>query len=93
MYFLILQQPERISRPIQGNGPVTDLTLIDLQCGGYTDGGIVGSEPAPLHANATAGETVTLYWTLWPDSHVGPVITYMAACPSTGCQDYMPDTE
>lgn len=34
--------PDRISRPIQGNGPVEDVTLIDLQCGGYTKGGVVG---------------------------------------------------
>ncbi|KAK9419113.1 hypothetical protein SUNI508_01090 [Seiridium unicorne] len=85
--------PDRISRPIQGNGPVTDVTYTDLQCGGYTDGGVVGSSPAALHAEAAAGSTVTLYWTLWPDSHVGPVVTYMAACPSTGCQDYMPGTD
>lgn len=69
---------------------MTDVTYDDLQCGGYTDGGIVGSAPAALHAEAAAGSTVTLHWTLWPDSHVGPVITYMAACPSTGCQAYMP---
>ncbi|KAI9661769.1 MAG: Esterase/lipase/thioesterase [Bathelium mastoideum] len=84
--------PQRISRPVQGNGPVTDVTLLDLQCGGYTAGGVVGSEPAPLHAPAAAGSTVTLYWTLWPTSHVGPVITYMARCPDTGCNEYMPNS-
>ncbi|KUI55886.1 Cellulose-growth-specific protein [Cytospora mali] len=89
----VYYQPERISRPIQGNGPVTDVTLIDLQCGGDTADGVVGSEPAPLHAPATAGSTVTLHWTLWPDSHVGPVITYMGRCPDTGCQDYLPGTD
>ncbi|KAI1332407.1 glycoside hydrolase [Xylariaceae sp. FL0255] len=85
--------PQRISRPIQGNGPVTNLTYQDLQCGGDTADGIVGSSPAPLHAPATAGSTVTLHWTLWPTSHVGPIITYMAQCPDTGCQDYMPDSD
>jgi hypothetical protein len=83
-------KPQRISRRIEGNGPVEDLSLADLQCGGYSAGGIVGSEPASLHATAAAGSTVTLYWTLWPDSHVGPVITYMARCPDTGCQNWMP---
>ncbi|KAI0429532.1 glycoside hydrolase family 61 protein [Xylaria sp. FL1042] len=82
--------PQRISRPIQGNGPVTDVAYEDLQCGGWTDGGIVGSSPAALHAPAAAGSTVTLRWTLWPDSHVGPVITYMARCPDSGCNNYMP---
>ncbi|KAK7742956.1 hypothetical protein SLS63_000524 [Diaporthe eres] len=84
--------PQRISRAIQGNGPVTDVTYADLQCGGYTDGGIVGSQPAALHATAAAGSTSTLYWTLWPDSHVGPVVTYMARCPDAGCQSYQPGT-
>ncbi|TQN69416.1 Polysaccharide monooxygenase Cel61a [Colletotrichum shisoi] len=84
--------PQRISRPIQGNGPVESVTLADLQCGGYTAGGISGSQPAPLHAPAAAGSTVTLRWTLWPDSHVGPLITYMARCPDSGCNNWQPGT-
>lgn len=81
---LIVAQEERISRPVQGNGPVTNVSLLDIQCGGYTDGGIVGSSPAPLQADAEAGSNVTLHWTLWPDSHIGPTVTYMAACPEEG---------
>ncbi|KAF2646468.1 endoglucanase IV precursor [Massarina eburnea CBS 473.64] len=83
----------RISREIQGNGPITDVTYTDLQCGGYTDGGVEGSKPASLHAEAAAGSDVTLRWTLWPESHVGPVVTYMAQCPDTGCNDYLPGTD
>ncbi|KAF5869998.1 putative glycoside hydrolase family 61 protein [Botrytis fragariae] len=86
--------PPRIIRPVQGNGPITDLTLIDLQCGGYTEGGIVGSKPANLTAGpVAAGSTVSLRWTLWPDSHSGPVITYMAKCPAAGCSNYLPGTD
>lgn len=85
--------PDRVSRPIQGNGPVQDVTYQDLQCGGYTDGGINGSSPAALHAPAAAGSDVTLYWTLWPESHFGALVTYMARCPDTGCSDYMPYSE
>ncbi|OBR14774.1 Cellulose-growth-specific protein [Colletotrichum higginsianum IMI 349063] len=85
--------PERISRPIQGNGPVEDVTSIDIQCGGYTAGGIEGSTPAKLVAKAAAGEEVTLNWTLWPESHVGPTITYMAKCPSDDCTSWQPGTE
>ena len=85
--------PQRISRPIQGNGPVQDVTLADLQCGGYSEGGIVGSSPAALHAEVAAGSEVSLKWTLWPDSHVGPLVTYMARCPDAGCNNYMPKTE
>ncbi|KAH7374647.1 cellulose-growth-specific protein [Plectosphaerella cucumerina] len=82
--------PQRISRPVQGNGPIEDLTLIDVQCGGWSAGGIAGSQPAALHATAAAGSEVTLYWTQWPDSHVGPAITYMARCPDAGCQNWLP---
>ncbi|TDZ40729.1 Polysaccharide monooxygenase Cel61a [Colletotrichum trifolii] len=85
--------PERISRPIQGNGPVEDITSIDIQCGGYTAGGVKGSTPAKLEAKVAAGSEVTLNWTLWPDSHIGPVITYMAKCPEAGCTDYQPGTD
>ncbi|KAF1945630.1 glycoside hydrolase family 61 protein-like protein [Clathrospora elynae] len=83
---------QRISRPIQGNGPVENIAISDLQCGGYAAGGINGSSPAALHAEAAAGSDVELYWTLWPDSHVGPTITYMAACPSSGCTNWMPES-
>lgn len=31
---------------------------------------------------------MTLRWTLWPESHQGPLITYMARCPDSGCQNY-----
>ncbi|KAG8822693.1 Esterase/lipase/thioesterase [Serendipita sp. 401] len=74
--------PARIIRKIPGNGPVTDLSLIDVQCNGYSGGGVVGSAPAPLVASAAPGSTVTFNWTTWPDSHVGPLITYMAKAPS-----------
>lgn len=79
-------QPDRVSRSIPGNGPVEDVDSLAVQCN-------ADSTPAKLHAPAEAGSTVTLNWTLWPDSHVGPVITYMARCPDTGCQDWMPGTE
>ncbi|KAI9067237.1 lytic polysaccharide monooxygenase [Trametes sanguinea] len=74
--------PQRIIRKIPGNGPVTDLTLIDLQCNGDSVDGVIGSAPAPLFAPVNAGEEVKLNWTTWPDSHVGPMITYLARAPS-----------
>lgn len=67
--------PERVSRAVQGNGPVEVLYYQDLQCGGDTADGIVGSSPANLTASVAAGSTVDLYWTLWPASHIGPSIT------------------
>ncbi|KAF4613533.1 hypothetical protein D9613_008195 [Agrocybe pediades] len=74
--------PQRIVRKIPGNGPVTDLTLIDIQCNGYTDGGAPGSAPAAIYATVAAGSQLKLNWTAWPDSHMGPMITYMARAPS-----------
>ncbi|KAG8682861.1 Esterase/lipase/thioesterase, partial [Ceratobasidium sp. 395] len=73
--------PQRIVRKIPGNYPIEDLTLIDMQCNGKTDEGKPGSAPAPLYAVAAAGSKVALNWTEWPDSHAGPVITYMARAP------------
>ncbi|CAE7197463.1 unnamed protein product [Rhizoctonia solani] len=70
--------PQRVIR----NGPVEDLSLIDVQCNGWSAGGVVGSAPAPVLATAAAGTKITFKWTEWPDSHVGPVITYMARAPS-----------
>ncbi|TFK37297.1 glycoside hydrolase family 61 protein [Crucibulum laeve] len=74
--------PQRIVRKIPGNGPVTDLSSIDVQCNGYTEGGVSGSAPAAIYATAAAGSQLALNWTTWPDSHMGPMITYMARAPS-----------
>ncbi|KFY86370.1 hypothetical protein V498_07531, partial [Pseudogymnoascus sp. VKM F-4517 (FW-2822)] len=84
--------PPRIVRAVPGNGPVQDLTSIDIQCNGYSDGGVVGSKPAPLVGGpVAAGAEVSLNWTLWPESHVGPTITYMARCDGD-CTTYEPGT-
>ncbi|KAH0579515.1 hypothetical protein H2248_002370 [Termitomyces sp. 'cryptogamus'] len=72
----------RIIRPIPGNGPVEDLSLIDIQCNGWSAGDVVGSSPAPIYGTVAAGTQVHLNWTTWPDSHKGPMITYMARAPS-----------
>ncbi|CAE6355446.1 unnamed protein product [Rhizoctonia solani] len=69
--------PERVSRKIPGNGPIEDVTSMDIQCN------TGGTEPAPLLATAAAGASVAFNWTTeWPASHVGPVLTYMAKAPS-----------
>lgn len=33
-----------------------------------------------LSATVTAGSKIEIQWTTWPDSHHGPVITYLAPC-------------
>ncbi|KAG8750783.1 Esterase/lipase/thioesterase [Serendipita sp. 396] len=83
--------PPRIIRKIPGNGPITDLSLIDVQCNGWSEGGVIGSAPAPLIAPTAPGTTVTFKWTTWPDSHLGPIITYMAKAPSgTNITQWLP---
>ncbi|CAE6446610.1 unnamed protein product [Rhizoctonia solani] len=67
--------PERVGRKIPDNGPVEDVTSIDIQCN-------KGAVPAALIATAAAGSKVALNWTEWPTSHIGPVITYLAQAPS-----------
>ncbi|KAH7326798.1 glycoside hydrolase, partial [Rhizoctonia solani] len=67
--------PERVGRKIPDNGPVEDVTSIDIQCN-------KGAVPAALIATAAAGSNVALNWTDWPTSHIGPVITYLAKAPS-----------
>ncbi|KAH7326791.1 beta-1,4-endoglucanase [Rhizoctonia solani] len=69
--------PERVGRKIPGNGPIEDVTSMDIQCN------TGGTEPAPLLATAAAGANVAFNWTTeWPTSHIGPVLTYMAKAPS-----------
>lgn len=58
--------PSRIFRPVEGNDPITDITSIDLQCGGYQNS---GTTPAKLLAPVAAGSTMSLSWTTWPTSH------------------------
>ncbi|KAG7085943.1 hypothetical protein E1B28_003471 [Marasmius oreades] len=73
--------PERIVRKFPDNGPVQDLSVIDIQCNGWAAQGSA-TTPAPLVAKITAGSQLTLNWTFWPEDHKGPMLTYMARAPS-----------
>lgn len=44
-----------------------------------------GGEAAALSVDVSAGGVLTLEWDTWPESHHGPVLDYLAACPSAGC--------
>ncbi|KAF2397150.1 hypothetical protein EJ06DRAFT_533337 [Trichodelitschia bisporula] len=41
-----------------------------------------GATPGKAVAQVVAGETIDLQWTVWPDSHKGPVMDYLADCGS-----------
>jgi len=54
-----------------------------IQCNGYTEGGVVGSEPAAIYATVAAGSTIDLQWTPWPESHIvrgSAIVAYYAVC-------------
>ncbi|KAK5120092.1 hypothetical protein LTR85_006573 [Meristemomyces frigidus] len=49
----------------------------------YSDPNITchkGATPGATYIDAVAGDAIDFQWTTWPDSHHGPVITYMARC-------------
>ncbi|KAJ5826707.1 Glycoside hydrolase family 61 [Penicillium robsamsonii] len=59
----------------------TDNGFIDAT--GYSGPDIIchkEATPGALSAEVKAGGSVELQWTEWPESHHGPVITYMANC-------------
>lgn len=66
--------PDRSMRTIPGNGPVEQLDLVDIRCN-------QNAQPGKLVDTVTAGETLGLKWTEWPESHAGPVLTYLARVP------------
>jgi lytic cellulose monooxygenase (C1-hydroxylating) len=59
------------------------------QSNGFISGSSISSPDIICHVGATsgnaskpveAGAQVSLQWTQWPDSHHGPMLTYMAQC-------------
>ncbi|EKG11261.1 Glycoside hydrolase family 61 [Macrophomina phaseolina MS6] len=49
----------------------------------YSDPDIIchkGASNAQTYATVAAGEKIDIEWTTWPDSHKGPVISYLAPC-------------
>ena len=57
----------------QDNGYVADYTSNDMICH-------KGATNAGTSAEIAAGDKVTFDWTTWPESHHGPVLTYLAKC-------------
>lgn len=77
--------PNSPIRKLNTYGPAADFTSATIACG---EGGNV---PVTALATVNAGETVTFDWGSWGSSHSGPVMTYMAKCPS-GCATFKGDS-
>jgi hypothetical protein len=54
-----------------------DYHKIDVACGGPDPGTKLETWPVD------AGSDVTATWDQWPQPHEGPIMQYMAACPSS----------
>ncbi|KAJ5675631.1 Glycoside hydrolase family 61 [Penicillium macrosclerotiorum] len=73
-----------MSDPPESVGWATTATDLGFEDGTqYQDPNIIchrNGTNAALSATVTAGSDVDIQWTTWPDSHHGPVITYLASC-------------
>ncbi|KAK2764259.1 hypothetical protein FQN54_008951 [Arachnomyces sp. PD_36] len=81
--YLVDKYPYTDKKPdtIGWSNAATDLGFVDGS--GYSSGDIIchkEGQPGSTSANVAAGGTVKWDWTEWPESHHGPVITYMANC-------------
>jgi cellulase len=59
-------------------GDRTEYTSPDIICH-------INAEPAASAATVAAGGSIDFQWTTWPESHVGPMITYVAKCEGDSC--------
>lgn len=81
--YLVNQYPYQDNPPesIGWSTSATDLGFVDGTK--YQSPDIIchrDAKPGQLSAEVTAGSNMTLQWTTWPDSHHGPLITYLASC-------------
>jgi len=67
--------PKRIvwAFPSAFDGPVEDVTTSDIVCN-------KGATAALISATVAAGSKVEFTWNTWPESHKGPVMTYLGNC-------------
>jgi cellulase len=59
-------------------GDRTELSGPDIICH-------INAKPAASAATVAAGGSLDFQWTTWPDSHVGPMLTYVAKCDGDSC--------
>ncbi|RYP08937.1 hypothetical protein DL764_001590 [Monosporascus ibericus] len=43
------------------------------------------ARPGEEYVTVQAGSTIRLQWYTWPESHVGPIMDYLAPCPGSDC--------
>ncbi|KAI0791898.1 glycosyl hydrolase family 61-domain-containing protein [Abortiporus biennis] len=75
-------------RQISDIGPVKGASNQDLRCG-------LSAQKASMVVNANPGSKYSIQWSggagqKWPHN-TGPLMTYMASCGSTSCDQYDPD--
>ncbi|TFK31263.1 glycoside hydrolase family 61 protein [Crucibulum laeve] len=82
-------QPLRVVRPTKpDSGFISDPSSGDITCS-------IGNSklpPGPISATVAAGGSVTMLWNTWPLGHFGPVLNYMAKCPTSNCSTFKGDT-
>ncbi|KAJ3574882.1 hypothetical protein NP233_g1472 [Leucocoprinus birnbaumii] len=82
-------QPIRVVRPTKpDSGYIADPTSGDITCS-------IGNSklpPGPITATVAAGGTVQVLWNTWPIGHFGPVLNYMAKCPTNDCSVWKGDS-
>ncbi|KAJ5450086.1 uncharacterized protein N7458_006535 [Penicillium daleae] len=81
--YLVTQYPYESNPPeiIAWSDTATDLGYVDGSS--YASSDIIchkSAQPGAISAPVKAGGSVELQWTEWPESHHGPVITYLANC-------------
>lgn len=83
------------SMPYQQNPPaVVGWTASDTDNGfvapsSFGDADIIchkSATPGGAHVEVAAGDSISIQWNTWPESHKGPMIDYLAAC-SGDCED------
>ncbi|KAF9461773.1 endoglucanase-4 [Collybia nuda] len=82
-------QPIRVVRPTKpDSGFISDPSSKDITCS-------IGNSklpPGPITATVAAGGTVEVLWNTWPIGHYGPVLNYMAKCPTSDCSTWKGDS-
>ncbi|KAF9047131.1 glycoside hydrolase, partial [Hymenopellis radicata] len=97
-------QPLRAVRPTKpDSGFISDVNSTDITCSIgnadlpdartslYPPAIVLMRLQEPILLTVAASETVTTMWNSWPMGHYGPILNYMAKCPTDDCSVYKGD--